>query len=81
MELDFEERTWFFMDVNNQSATAVGATTGKLITHVPKEEICMGPHFPLRPTNLGNQSELSNVSESNLRVAGAMSFGEISTAS
>ena len=31
MDLASAEPTWFFMNVNNQSATAVGATTGKLI--------------------------------------------------
>lgn len=81
MELDIKEPTWFFMNVNNESATAVGATTGKLITHVPKKEICMGPHAPLKPADLGNQTELYNVSYSNLSGAAAMSFDDISTAS
>ena len=81
MDLASAEPTWFFMNVNNQSATAVGATTGKLIRHVPRKEICTGSHSPQPPADPGNRSGLYNASYPKLRGAGAMSFGELSTAS
>ena len=82
LELDIKEPTWFFINLNYESATAVSATTGKLTMHVPKKEICKGPHALLKPNDLGNQTNLSNVSYSRPGdVAGAMSIDDISTAS